>query len=580
MCCLIDINSNIQYNNTLCGLLDNDKKQIYPPCKSFSDAGKVSSDLEIVYDKIGDFISFLIVHSEGENEIIVENDSLGQLNYFCNINFVIVDNNLKPIKTSVPIVTINGKNATQDFLTTNEEIIYYKCSNITFSMNYFNFINWNRHSILKVNLQENSIGFNRTFEFTNCIFNNSNSIVKTIRFSNSLIELVHKKLYFISCIFDEINSKFSMNKYYPNNDKLSIIETSWTDIYFINSIIKNSRFGRKPFLLIQNRALIKFSNTSIYNNIIKNQFINIINDVDVSIDKLDVFNNTVNQFFYISNDIKLNTKIHYRMKYLNFKNNIFKSNSLGDNNDVFILNINATKKGQDVDYSMDNNYISIGYSVFTDNSYFESNHTQNFKLLYANSNCRIRFYQTLVGKEFSDAISAPFPYSVIISNSEIQSHHPVIAFNTTLYLFNSSIPNKFILEQGSIVYSNTSYDGSNDDDFYTSNDHSGNNKYNSNETHIDIGKLTRDNNKLVLVIVLSIGIPLAIFSSSIIIYFIIKKSDRCKHKKKEEETKENTIHTDLDMNEFEANVDNVDASTSTEDLKKKINLDDGEPESD
>ncbi|EGC31567.1 hypothetical protein DICPUDRAFT_82559 [Dictyostelium purpureum] len=469
---VIDFNSKEKYENFKCGQLDINRNVIYPPCKSFFDAGKSASEYNPVEYNNNQFNNSLILYilvDENEKNVFLNDEfvAFGEIYNYCFVDFKIVDSDFKELNET--IITLDGSKINQPFIHTQEPTINYQCNNnnnissiiknnnnynenIVFSIYNLQLVNWYTKPMFELKVFIDSpYGFNRTYIFRNCIFKNSDAVIATaISYKNSKEINLRKHIIFHSCIFDNLIKSSHNSMIF---DK-SPIGSCWSNMYFYDCIFRNTIIKDEPLISSYLIEKLVMERTVIENNYLGVSFYRVFhNNVDINMNHLKIQYNQINNFLHFGNIDKAIQTFSFQFKDSSIENNqLLKNKSIQY---LFDLDFEIRTHFEHVHYVADNTLVSFIESTFR-NNIIENNKNNIVGLISINSKyCKLFFSNLIVEKEFNQFLNSTTPYSISLSNNTIESKDSIISENTKVILYNNSILNQMKLINSTIINLNS-----------------------------------------------------------------------------------------------------------------------------
>ncbi|KAN0000863.1 hypothetical protein ACTFIZ_001331 [Dictyostelium cf. discoideum] len=256
---IVDFGSSTPYVNSECGgILDSSDTTIYPPCKSFKDAGNrarqyLNSGLAIPNSN---YLTISVINTAITANIGGESAQLGNLFGFCTVDILIA--------TTTSRAIVDGALSTSHFVSLQEPNVpntSYQCSSgKTLRIRNIEFKNWGNQTIVYTNL-------NQVFN----ILTKQSIYFTTVYtwFSNSIINVQPKGTnfeygsVFFQCsggYFNNIDSSLTLPPFNFNGVNVAIIGSR-----FLNSTLNSSPFIYSNIGFFNLKATIYIDGVIIHN---------------------------------------------------------------------------------------------------------------------------------------------------------------------------------------------------------------------------------------------------------------------------------------------------------------------------
>ncbi|KAM9955806.1 hypothetical protein ACTFIW_002011 [Dictyostelium discoideum] len=254
----VDFGSITPYVNSECGgILDSSDTTIYPPCKSFKDAGDrarqyLNSGLAIPNSN---YLTISVINTAITPNIDGESAQLGNLFGFCTVDILIA--------TTTSRAIVDGTLSTSHFISLQEPNVpntSYQCSSgKTLRIKNIEFKNWGNQTIVYTNLNQVFNSLTKQSIFFTTVYT---------WFSNSIINVQPKGTNFeygsvaFQCsggYFNNIHSSLTLPPFNFNGVNVAIIGSR-----FLNSILNSSPF------IYSNIGLFNLKATSLIDNVVIN----------------------------------------------------------------------------------------------------------------------------------------------------------------------------------------------------------------------------------------------------------------------------------------------------------------------
>ncbi|KAK5580603.1 hypothetical protein RB653_000625 [Dictyostelium firmibasis] len=404
---IVDFSSSTSYINNQCGgILVSGDTTVYPPCKSFKDAGNrarqyLNSGLAIPNSNS---LTINVINTLSSPSISGESAQLGNLFGFCIIDI------LSTLSTSHAIA--DGTLSTSNFISLEEPTIpnnTYICSNgKLLRIRYIDFINWGKQTIIYTNINQ--------------IFNSYTKQTITLGFvlasySNSIINVQPKGGVFEygSVIFTSSSCSFSN---IASSSSLPPLSFTGTNVNILATRFQYCTLNSSPFIY-SNSGLFNMKLSSVVDsNIINNgyPFVKTLNVGDnFFYNNVNITNNIFSKFLLHQND-KINTPPSSTILHLFsiiIENNIITTDKNDPTNSFFSFQ----------------NYQGDSYTLSFQSLYSRENLILGNKSFISNQHSNITYRLSDLPSCFPIGMNTEYSYTEI-SGSNIDSNIPFAGNNS------------------------------------------------------------------------------------------------------------------------------------------------------
>ncbi|KAM9980770.1 hypothetical protein ACTFIY_003071 [Dictyostelium cf. discoideum] len=402
----IDFLSKINYENVECGgsinIFEMDT-QIYPPCKTFYDAGERSRQLFENNSHINQVSLVLLILNLNPNKTsptisLIGEKTFGDLKKYCSFNIDFQDLNGNKINGSdikkKPLLIIDGKSVSRSFIKYVGFENNTLCNKKLISINNLLFKDWSSTLVFSNSLL-NKPYHSLDFYFSSITTIGSFKFIESVEANYTEGDLP-ANFIFKDCHFTNVTNQYQTPLFYMYFNNIS----------FLDTVLDNMKLVYSPFYLTMSTFVME---NSIINNIelITNEDLPIVNmnGFVIQFYNLQFTNNKISTFF---NGYFPKRPSQPRDPNI-FRNCLFNNNNVISKSSNSFITISLFQ-------IMDSIYLSFENTIFSNNTI-----KGEMSLLSIDKSYHIKFKNSTIPNQFSSAIIMDNGFIDLKSNSRIDT---------------------------------------------------------------------------------------------------------------------------------------------------------------